>query len=56
MEMSELLDLENLQLPFIKSGKLMTSLDITEISVTLCRLKNKHWLNYLQVPTNAYAW
>lgn len=55
-DICQLLDLEGLQLPFIKSGKFMTSLDMTGISVTLCRLKNKHWLNYLQAPTNAYAW
>lgn len=52
----QLLDLEGLQLPFIKCGKYITSLDMTGISVTLCRLKNQKWLEYLQVPSNAYAW
>ncbi|KHD46083.1 DhaKLM operon coactivator DhaQ [Streptococcus hongkongensis] len=52
----QLLDLEGLQLPFIKNGKYITSLDMTGISVTLCRLKNPKWLDYLQAPSNAYAW
>ncbi|MGT2934420.1 DhaKLM operon coactivator DhaQ [Streptococcus castoreus] len=55
-DIHQLLELEGLQLPFIKNGKFMTSLDMTGISVTLCRLKNKAWLDYLQAPTNAYAW
>ena len=55
-DIHQLLDLEGLHLPFIKNGKFMTSLDMTGISVTLCRLKNKLWLDYLQAPTNAYAW
>ncbi|WP_159560748.1 DhaKLM operon coactivator DhaQ [Streptococcus halichoeri] len=55
-DMHQLLELEGLQLPFIKNGKFMTSLDMTGISVTLCRLKSQNWLTYLQAPTNAYAW
>ncbi|AEF24793.1 DhaKLM operon coactivator DhaQ [Streptococcus parauberis] len=52
----QLLDVEGLQLPFIKSGKYMTSLDLTGVSVTLCRIKDQKWLEYLQAPCNAYAW
>ncbi|MCL6221845.1 DhaKLM operon coactivator DhaQ [Streptococcus dysgalactiae subsp. equisimilis] len=55
-DIHQLLDLEGLHLPFIKNGKFMTSLDMTGISVTLCRLKDRQWLDYLQAPTNAYAW
>ncbi|MGZ7228847.1 DhaKLM operon coactivator DhaQ, partial [Streptococcus pyogenes] len=39
---------------FVKSGHFMTSLDMTGISVTLCR--NKSLLEVLQAPTNAFAW
>src|SRR3712207_2707463 len=55
-DIHQLLELEGLHRPVIKNGKFMTSLDMTGISVTLCRLKNKAWLDYLQAPTNAYAW
>lgn len=55
-DICQLLDLDGLSLPFIKSGKLMTSLDMKGISVTLCRIKDNQWIDYLQAPTNAYAW
>ncbi|EHI70076.1 DhaKLM operon coactivator DhaQ [Streptococcus ictaluri] len=55
-DIRQLLELEGLHLPFIKNGKFITSLDMTGISVTLCCLKNRKWLDYLQAPTNAFAW
>ncbi|MGT2887655.1 DhaKLM operon coactivator DhaQ [Streptococcus didelphis] len=55
-DIKQLLDLEGLDIPFIKNGKYMTSLDMSGISVTLCRLKNPQWLTYLKAPTQAFAW
>ncbi|EHJ55762.1 hypothetical protein HMPREF9318_02139 [Streptococcus urinalis FB127-CNA-2] len=55
-DIRQLLELEGLHLPFIKNGKFMTSLNMGGISVTLCRMKSKQWLRYLQEDTNAFAW
>lgn len=55
-DICQLLDLEGLNIHFIKNGKYMTSLDMTGISVTLARLKDPAWLDYLKAPTNAFAW
>ncbi|CQR24943.1 dihydroxyacetone kinase [Streptococcus varani] len=50
----QLLEIEGIKVIFVKSGHFMTSLDMTGISVTLCR--NKSLLEVLQAPTNAFAW
>lgn len=55
-DICQLLDLEGLDIPFIKTGRFMTSLDMKGISVTLCRLKDPRWLDYLKAPTQAPAW
>lgn len=55
-DICQLLELEGLRLPFIKSGRLMTSLDMTGISVTLCQLRSPNWLPLLEAPTTAFAW
>lgn len=55
-DIKQLLDIEALSIPFIKMGKYMTSLDMTGISVTLCKLTNDNWLNALHEPTTAFAW
>lgn len=52
----QLLDIENIKLPFIKSGKFMSSLDMAGISVTLCKLDDLNWLTALNDSTNAFAW
>ncbi|MGT2933297.1 DhaKLM operon coactivator DhaQ [Streptococcus catagoni] len=55
-DLGQLLDLEGLDIAYIKNDKYMTSLDMTGISVTLARLKDPIWLDYLKAPTNAFAW
>ncbi|MGL6299976.1 DhaKLM operon coactivator DhaQ [Streptococcus iniae] len=55
-DINQLLELEGLTVDFVKNGKYMTSLDMTGISVTLCRIKNDTWLESLKAPTNAFAW
>ncbi|MGT2716343.1 DhaKLM operon coactivator DhaQ [Streptococcus respiraculi] len=55
-DICQLLDLEGLRLPFIKTGRFATSLDMAGLSVTLCRVKDPVWLEYLQEKTTAPAW
>ncbi|UGQ07053.1 DhaKLM operon coactivator DhaQ [Streptococcus anginosus] len=52
----QLLDIEGLKLPFVKTGHLITSLDMAGLSVTLCRVSDSFWLKALETPTNAFAW
>ena len=52
----QFLDLEGLEIAFIKTGRFMTSLDMAGISVTLCPVKDEKWLDYLQAETSAAAW
>ena len=52
----QLLDIEGLKLPFVKTGHLITSLDMAGLSVTLCRVSDSFWLRALETPTNAFAW
>ncbi|MGT2926349.1 DhaKLM operon coactivator DhaQ [Streptococcus cuniculipharyngis] len=55
-DLQQLLEIEELDIPLIKMGKFMTSLDMTGISVTLCRLSDPTWLPHLQAQTDAFAW
>ncbi|BCP58898.1 DhaKLM operon coactivator DhaQ [Streptococcus parasuis] len=55
-DICQFLELEGLRISFIKTGKFMTSLDMGGISVTLCRVKDQKWLDFLQAPTTALAW
>lgn len=55
-DLYQFLELEGLKLPYIKTGKFMTSLDMEGISVTLCRVKDPVWLDFLQASTEAAAW
>ncbi|HEM5984948.1 DhaKLM operon coactivator DhaQ [Streptococcus suis] len=55
-DICQFLELEGLKLSFIKTGKWMTSLDMGGISVTLCRVKDPVWLDFLEAPTAAAAW
>lgn len=50
----QLLEIEGIKPRFVKSGHFMTSLDMTGISVTLC--KNTTLLQSFQADTNAFAW
>ena len=52
----QLLDIEGLKLPFVKTGHLITSLDMAGLSVTLCHVSDSSWLKALETPTNAFAW
>lgn len=52
----EFLALDELEIVFTKTGRLVTSLDMAGLSITLCRLQDKKWLQYLQAPTDAFGW
>lgn len=52
----EFLALDELEIVFTKTGCLVTSLDMAGLSITLCRLQDKKWLQYLQAPTDAFGW
>ncbi len=55
-DLVQLLDIEGLTIPLIKIGKYMTSLDMSGISVTLCKLTEDSWLDCLNSNTNSFAW
>ena len=52
----QLLDIEGLKLPFVKTGHLITSLDMAGLSVTLCQVKDSAWITGLTAPTDSFAW
>ena len=55
-DVMRLLELEGLSIKFCKVGNLMTSCDMSGISLTLCSVKDFKWLDYLNAPTGAFAW
>ncbi|TWT12035.1 DhaKLM operon coactivator DhaQ [Streptococcus sp. sy004] len=55
-DIKQLLEIEDLDIPLVKVGKYMTSLDMTGISVSLCHISRLNWLTHLQEPTQAFAW
>lgn len=52
----DFLALDDLEMAFTKTGHLITSLDMAGLSITLCRLQDAKWLDYLQAPTDAFGW
>lgn len=52
----QLLEIEGLVIPFIKLGRLITSLDMSGLSITLCQLKTSEWERALKAATNASSW
>lgn len=52
----KLLELEDVDVKFIKVKKLMTSLDMEGISITMCPVKHHFWIEYLNSKTDAFAW
>ena len=55
-DVMRLLELEGLSIKFCKVGNLMTSCDMSGISLTLCSVKDFKWLDYLNAPAGAFAW
>lgn len=52
----QLLDIDRLNIKFIKLGRLITSLNMAGISITLCKLANPDWEEALNSSTNAPSW
>lgn len=55
-DLLQFLELEDLDVSFIKTGHLITSLDMAGLSVTVCPVLDKRWVDYLESPTDAFAW
>ncbi|MDT2865818.1 DhaKLM operon coactivator DhaQ [Vagococcus carniphilus] len=55
-DVKRLLQLEEIDVVFQKSGNFMTSTNMAGISLTFLALKEKKWLDYLNEPTDAFAW
>lgn len=51
-----LVDEEKLSLPFRKVGDYMTSIDMEGLSLTLVKLEDKKWLEYLNAPVKTISW
>lgn len=47
---------EGLNLSFRKVGDYMTSIDMEGLSLTLVRLEDKKWLDYLNMPVDTISW
>ena len=55
-DVRKLLDEKGINVTFKKLGNLMTSIDMTGISLTLIKLEDDEWLNALEAPVNTIAW
>lgn len=51
-----LVDDEELNLSFRKVGDYMTSIDMEGLSLTLLKLEDKKWLDYLNAPVETISW
>jgi len=51
-----LVDEEGLELPFRKVGDYMTSIDMEGVSLTLIKLEDSTWLDYLNAPEDTISW
>lgn len=51
-----LVDEESLQLAFKKVGDYMTSIDMAGLSLTLLKIEDTKWLDYLNAPVDVVAW
>lgn len=55
-DVRRLLELEGVEIRFKKVGNFMTSLNMAGVSLTFLELQESCWLDYLNLPTDAYAW
>lgn len=51
-----LMEQEGLSIPFRKVGNYMTSLDMEGVSLTMLKLENPLWLDYLQAKVEVISW
>ncbi|MGB6178301.1 dihydroxyacetone kinase subunit DhaK [Carnobacterium sp.] len=55
-DVKELLENEGIELVFKKVGDYMTSIDMQGLSLTLVKLEEDRWLDYLNAPVKTIAW
>ena len=55
-DVKRLLQLQEIDVVFQKSGNFMTSTNMAGISLTFLSLENEEWLDYLTEKTDAFAW
>lgn len=52
----ELLEKEGLNITFKKVGDYMTSIDMAGVSLTLVKIEDPTWVEYLHAPVNTIGW
>jgi len=55
-DVRELLAAEGITLVFKKVGDYMTSIDMAGVSITLLKLEDEKWVDYLTAPVNTISW
>lgn len=55
-DVRELLSAEGITLAFKKVGDYMTSIDMAGVSITLLKLEDTKWVDYLTAPVNTISW
>lgn len=55
-DVRELLAAEGITLAFKKVGDYMTSIDMAGVSITLVKLEDTKWVDYLTAPVNTISW
>ncbi len=55
-DLRQLVDLDNINIKFAKVGNYMTSLDMKGVSISILKIKDPQWIDYLNMETNAFGW
>ena len=55
-DVKDLLSKEGIVLAFKKVGDYMTSIDMQGLSLTLVKLEDETWLDYLNAPVKTISW
>lgn len=55
-DVHQLLETEGLNILFKKVGDYMTSIDMAGLSLTLVKIEDPRWIDYLNAPVNTIAW
>lgn len=55
-DVRKLLEKEGLEISFKKVGDYMTSIDMEGLSLTLLKIEDQIWLDYLKAPVETIAW
>lgn len=55
-DVHQLLEAEGLNIRFKKVGDYMTSIDMAGLSLTLVKIEDPKWVEYLNAPVNTIAW